>query len=207
MFSPADTASEAAITAAIIEMVASVAPEWQPNNTVIRVAVAQICAELNKTYPLTQDKYYSVAHLTERDPVLLLGDERADDVTSVYQNDGKRAHNNIEFAKLSDTMITLNLPSGLIDSFVTVTFKRPYSLIAPTETANQYTSNIPSQYANNYVIPRAAARVAAQIAAGNPTNSAQLTTWAQHLLDTHKIPAAPTTSSSRLQSTVRFTPN
>lgn len=207
MLSPADTASEATITAAIIEMVASVAPEWQPNNTIIRVAVAQICAELDKTYPLTQDKYYSIAHLTERDPVLLLGDERADDVVTVYQNDGKRAHNNIEFAKLSDTMITLNLPSGLIDSFVTVTFKRPYSLVAATETANQYASNIPTQYANNYVIPRAAARVAAQIAAAAPTNATQLTTWAQYLLETHKIPAAPTTSSGHLQSTVRFTPN
>jgi len=207
MFNPADTASEATITANIVEMIASIAPEWQPNNTSIRVAVAQICAELDKTYPLTQDKYYSIAHLTERDPVLLLGDERADDVVTVYQNDGKRAHNNIEFAKLSDTMITLNLPSGLIDSFVTITLKRPYSLVAATETTNQYASNIPNQYANNYVIPRAAARVAAQIAAAAPPNATQLTTWAQYLLETHKIPAAPTTSSGHLQSTVRFTPN
>ena len=207
MFNPADTASEATITANIVEMIASIAPEWQPSNTVIRVAVAQICAELDKTYPLTQDKYYSIAHLTERDPVLLLGDERADDVVTVYQNDGKRAHNNIEFAKLSDTMITLNLPSGLIDSFITITLKRPYSLVAATETANQYASNIPTQYANNYVIPRAAARVAAQIAAAAPPNATQLTTWAQYLLETHKIPAAPTTSSGHLQSTVRFTPN
>jgi len=211
MLSPADTLSEAAITAAIIEMVGAVAPDWQPNTTFIRTAVAQVCGELDKTYPLTEDKYYSVAHLTEANPALLLGDELADDVVAVYQNDGKRAVNAIEFAKLSDTMITLELPFGLIDSFVTVTLKRPYSLSYRSESGLpvvvSYASNIPRQYAEKYVIPRGAARVGALLAAvPDATNADALYRWANHLLTTYVIPAAPTASSNLIASSVTYSP-
>jgi len=204
MYSTTDTASEATITAAIIEIVSGVIPTWQPATAIIRSATATVCGEADAANPLIEVKYYDISSAAGITNPCITIENSPDDVIAAYYPPERHPNNARQFAACGAESISVE--ASILSSITTLTLliKRHYDINAPAG-ANAI-SNIPRTLAQNYIIPHAAARIVALLAANTTDTNERLSReqYAQWLITNHKIPAAPAIATSRARTGQSF---